>query len=375
MSKDLRANIIINNYNYGRFLAEAIDSALNQTYVNTEVIVVDDGSTDNSGEIIASYNDRIIPVLKENGGQSSAFNAGFSVSRGDIVIFLDSDDVLLRSAVEKAVPFFHDPDIVKVHWPLWIIDEQGRNTEQVIPANLPEGDLREALIREGPSCCPSPPTSGNAWSHSFLKRVFPISEMDYRLCADGFLFTLAMAFGPIKRILEPQGFYRVHGLNNYQCKAFGEKLILGLRSHDQQFLALKGLFHEQGISVDLEAWKRNSWFYRLRLAINEIEELIPLKEDFVLVDENKLGLDAIASRRAIPFLERDGQFWGRPPENQTAINELRRLRQSGASFMVFAWTAFWWLDYYSGLNHHLRSKYKCVLENDRIVVFDLRTEL
>lgn len=74
------ASIIIDNYNYGRFLADAINSALAQTYQHTEVIVVDDGSTDNSREIISQYGDRIRPVLKENGGQGSAFNAGFEAS-------------------------------------------------------------------------------------------------------------------------------------------------------------------------------------------------------------------------------------------------------------------------------------------------------
>ena len=63
------ASILINNYNYGRFLGKAIDSALSQTYENLEVIVVDDGSTDGSLEIIASYGDRISSVLKKNGGR------------------------------------------------------------------------------------------------------------------------------------------------------------------------------------------------------------------------------------------------------------------------------------------------------------------
>jgi glycosyltransferase involved in cell wall biosynthesis len=57
------------NYNYGSFYKQAIDSALDQTYLHTEVIAVDDGSTDNSQEIITSYGNRIIPVLKENGGR------------------------------------------------------------------------------------------------------------------------------------------------------------------------------------------------------------------------------------------------------------------------------------------------------------------
>src|SRR5579862_7959674 len=112
------ASIIINNYNYGRFLPEAIDSALQQTYPHTEVIVVDDGSTDRSREIIAAYGDRIIPVLKENGGQTSAVNSGFAASHGDVVLFLDADDALEPSAVEQAVRALDDTVTVKAHWPM-----------------------------------------------------------------------------------------------------------------------------------------------------------------------------------------------------------------------------------------------------------------
>ena len=71
------ASIIITSYNYERFLPRAIDSALQQTYPSKEIIVVDDGSTDNSRHIINSYGDRIIPSFKENGGLNSATNAGF----------------------------------------------------------------------------------------------------------------------------------------------------------------------------------------------------------------------------------------------------------------------------------------------------------
>lgn len=92
-------SIIINNYNYSQFLGEAIDSALSQTYPNTEVIVVDDGSTDNSQHLIASYATQILPLLKNNGGQASALNAGFRISRGEIIIFLDADDYLFPYAV------------------------------------------------------------------------------------------------------------------------------------------------------------------------------------------------------------------------------------------------------------------------------------
>jgi hypothetical protein len=76
----------------------------------------------------------------------------------------------------------------------------------------------------------------------------------------------------------------------------------------------------------------------------------------------------------VPFLERNGQFYGPPSDDATAISELERLRVAGASFIAFAWPAFWWLDYYSGLHQHLRSNFRCVLENDRVVLFDLRSK-
>src|SRR5215211_5807628 len=84
-------SIIITSYNYARFLPAAIESALAQCYPQIEVLVVDDGSTDSSREIIAQYQsrNRVVPVLKEHGGEASAMNAGFARSQGAIVIFLD----------------------------------------------------------------------------------------------------------------------------------------------------------------------------------------------------------------------------------------------------------------------------------------------
>ena len=88
----MKASILVNNYNYGRYLRQCIDSACAQTYRDIEIIVVDDGSTDNSQEIIASYGSEIVPLFKENGGQASCLDAGFSRSCGDVIFFLDSDD-------------------------------------------------------------------------------------------------------------------------------------------------------------------------------------------------------------------------------------------------------------------------------------------
>ena len=102
------ATIIITSYNYAAYVGRAIDSALAQTYPQVEVIVVDDGSRDGSAEIIAQYGNRIGSLLKANSGQASAWNAGFNLSHGDVICFLDSDDVLLPTAMEKAMCAFRE---------------------------------------------------------------------------------------------------------------------------------------------------------------------------------------------------------------------------------------------------------------------------
>src|SRR6202167_4054060 len=99
---DPLVSIIIDNFNYARFIRAAIDSALAQSYAQVEVIVVDDGSTDNSRDVISSYGNRVSAVFKPNGGHASAFNAGFRASRGSIVMFLDAYQALLPTAGEDA---------------------------------------------------------------------------------------------------------------------------------------------------------------------------------------------------------------------------------------------------------------------------------
>src|SRR4051812_20304329 len=161
------ASVIVNNHNYGRFLPFAIDSALAQTYRPLEVIVVDDGSTDDSRDIISGYLPHIQPVLKSNGGQASALNAGFAASHGDVVLFLDADDVLFPSAVSNAVSLLSEAGISKVQWPLEVIDQAGSRTGERRPSQpAPEGDFRQQVLERGPSNVPSSPTSGNAWRAS-----------------------------------------------------------------------------------------------------------------------------------------------------------------------------------------------------------------
>jgi hypothetical protein len=148
----------------------------------------------------------------------------------------------------------------------------------------------------------------------------------------------------------------------------------GLRRSRGDFVCL--VRSEDALRADaVEAAIADDWgeHILIRRSIRELETLIPTGDGYILVDENRWGLpETVVGRRRIPFLERDGQYWGKPPDDETAIRELERLRASGAQFMVFGWPALWWLDYYQGLRDYLRAHFSCVLENKRLVLFDLR---
>jgi glycosyltransferase involved in cell wall biosynthesis len=212
-------DIVVNNHNYARFVSEAVESALAQTHEGVTVIVVDDGSTDGSQDVIRSFGERIVPVLKENGGQASAFAAGLAVSRGEIVIFLDADDMLAPDAAERiAAAFRAEPELAKVHYRLAVIDEAGRPTGELKPSPhiaLPSGDLRDAELRF-PFDLARPATSGNAFSAAALRSIRPIRDCGDRLGADWYVVHLTALCGPVGAIDNALAAYRVHGGNLHE---------------------------------------------------------------------------------------------------------------------------------------------------------------
>jgi hypothetical protein len=219
MKHDLSVEVIINNFNYGRFLSAAIDSALAQTHPAVRVIVVDDGSTDESRAVISRYGERIVPVLKENGGQASALNAGFAHSAGDVVIFLDSDDVLLPHAASMVVDAFHQsPGAAKVQYRMEVIDGNGSRTGVLKPAphlSMPSGDLRRHELAL-PFDLGWLPTSANAFPARILERILPVPENDFPVLADYYLVHLTPLFGSVVSLPVVAGQYRVHGANSYE---------------------------------------------------------------------------------------------------------------------------------------------------------------
>jgi glycosyltransferase involved in cell wall biosynthesis len=211
----LRVSIVINNFNYDRYIASCIESALNQTYRNIEVIVSDDGSTDDSQAVIESFGASIIATFKSNGGQASALNAGYKKSTGTLVIFLDADDLLKPHCVAEIVRHWR-PDFMKLHFNLEVIDASGKAVGCLyMKSPLPRGDLREHLLTRGTVA--SMGMSGNVFARTFLEQVMPMPEVGWERGADTYLFNLATLTGQVGAIDEALGGYRVHG-NNVSAK-------------------------------------------------------------------------------------------------------------------------------------------------------------
>ncbi|GAB4136237.1 MAG: glycosyltransferase family 2 protein [Cyanobacteria bacterium J069] len=253
-------SVIINNYNYGRFLEQAIESGLQQTYAETEVIVVDDGSRDSSQDIIWSYGDRIIPVIKENGGQASAMNAGFRASKGDIIVFLDADDYLFPHAVETIVSQWQ-ADVAQAQARLESRDAEG-NYIDLYPApeiTFDHGDVTPLLLTKGRYN--TTVTSGTSFSRAVLERILPIPEDDFRISADGYLVAIAPFYGKVLAIEAPLGVRRKHGENLWASSGQEIEISRFRKSlqHDRvRYQALSSTAASLDLTVDHEPGLRDT---------------------------------------------------------------------------------------------------------------------
>jgi hypothetical protein len=114
---------------------------------------------------------------------------------------------------------------------------------------------------------------------------------------------------------------------------------------------------------------------RQRQTAEALARVIPPGEGSVLLVGDPAqwpGAATISGRPALPFVERDGQYWGAPDDDDAAVAELERVKREGAEFIVFSEPDLWWLDYYVGMGERLRSQFQPILENERVVAFDLR---
>lgn len=158
MNRQVVFTVVIPTYNREHFLKRTIDSILSQTFSDFELIIVDDGSVDNTKKLIDTYrDDRIVYIYKENGGQNSAINAGVQNANGEYIAFCDSDDVWMPEKLEKHIQKYREDKEIKVVYNLTGIVKLFDGEQKVILAreDICEGWCYKEVLQQGYLTAPS----------------------------------------------------------------------------------------------------------------------------------------------------------------------------------------------------------------------------
>lgn len=420
-----RVSIGLPVYNGQNFMGQAIESLLAQTFEDFELIISDNASTDRTEEICCTFaaHDKRIRYIRnaENIGLVRNYNQVFTLSYGEYFKWADHDDMCRQDFLMRCVQALDEnPSVVLAYTRALTIDTTGRPIKEWGPRPELTSPRVEIRFRRALKQEETFPQQGLIRAEVLRKTglLGKYPESDIVLLAEISLY------GPFMEIPEPvfllrehpQRTVRTHDWQNPHTmlawmdpthRKFFNIPELGLlgnlvsavhraplswptiwRCYREVYRWLKsrkgGLSRDlvlaathfpgfgQVISRSYQKYQQFTWNTRLRRSAKDVASVIPSKGNFILVDEAKLPADLFGDRRTTPFLERDGQYWGSPPDDETAIREFERLRRSGATFIVFTWPTFWWLKFYSELNRHLRSRFRCVMENTRLVIFDLR---
>jgi len=226
-------SVLMANYNYARYIGEAIESVLAQTYQQFELIVCDDGSTDDSREEIARYiqqDPRVRLITKQNGGIASALNAAYGASQGAIFCLLDADDLFHREKIDKVVSAFRSSggSGVCLHRILKMYSD-GRSVGCPLPVVFTEGWVGPEALRGGgiPGNLPSrtfPEASGMSFRREVMEALFPLPT-SLRAMADGYLCYAAQFITAFCTLRETLAQLRIHGQNTNSAGEYNAEIV------------------------------------------------------------------------------------------------------------------------------------------------------
>jgi hypothetical protein len=269
-------SVLMLSYNHERYIAQAIESVLGQTHGDLELVVVDDGSADDSRSVIESFGSRLVSVFKKNGGQASALNIAFERSRGELLCLMDSDDLFARTKVQEVVAAARAmPDAAMIQHQLQLVDQAGVPIHAPFPRRVPHGDLRSRARRSG-GWFPHIVSSGLAFRRSYADRLFPIpgwhtvrvrsGERRIKTFPDTYLSGPARLLAPVAGIQAPLASYRIHGAN----EALQAGLLDRLVQYEAETEILATVMRERfGQPVELQL-DRHVDYQLLRCAAREI---------------------------------------------------------------------------------------------------------
>ena len=302
-------SVLMSNHNYGRYIGEAIESVLSQTYPKLELIVCDDGSTDDSCTIIQDYatrDPRLTFLRKENGGQASGYNATFRLSRGQIICFIDADDVYLSIKLERIVRAFRShPNCGFVGHKLIRVDEQRRLlglSPLFVP--MPTGWHGENALKNSGFVHYIAPGGGLGLRREIAEIIFPLPETGLLArYGDGSPMRLAPFLTPLVAIEEGLAEWRCHGSNQGHIRKLTTDHLKRELDSYQQFWRHQRLFLEQyqpEAALELMPLEMNTHVAEMHYTLARLE-----KKDVLLRWRNLIwGRAAQRNRRSYRSL-----FW------------------------------------------------------------------
>jgi len=282
--------VLIDTFNHERFLEEALTSVLEQDFPreDTEILVVDDGSTDRTAEIALKFAPRIRLIRKENGGQASAFNAAIPEAGGEIVAFLDGDDWWAPGKLKRVAEALAGDTSLGIigHGIILVHRDASQQTETLregfrFRANTPEGArlfrLRRSLMG----------TSRMTIRTSLLRTIGEVPEA-LRIQADEYLFTLAAALADVRILAEALTYYRYHEDNGFQLAAVNPARLRNKQvSLDALAKSLAGQLEKHGIdraSSTLITGAVQAEADQIRLVLDGGSPLETLRTEWTLYD-------------------------------------------------------------------------------------------
>lgn len=245
--------VLITTYNYGRYIQDAIDSVVAQNLPDgdLEIIVVDDGSTDDTGQRIERYGSRVQYYPKTNGGQASALNLGLSKAKGDIVCLLDADDLFMAGKISRVVAAFgRDSRLGLVYHRMlqWNCSANQSVEDEFSPVSGSIRENPERFVHYRPAT-----TSCVSFRRAVLAPLLPIPE-SIRMNADCFLVALVPFLAPVKAIPEFLTTYRIHGANAY----YSDKLQDVMEVHSRRAAIWERVITEMNAWLDAHGLTNDS---------------------------------------------------------------------------------------------------------------------
>ena len=211
-------SVLITCFNYGAYVGQAMDSALEQTYPPGEIIVSDDASQDNSCDVVESYIGRGLPIQllrNPHGGMAANLNAAYCHCSGDIICLLDADDTFLPGKIEAVVEAFraHPRAGFAIHRASLVDNQKRARGIYPLLSALPSGDCAQITYDNSGILMGLPPTTNLALRREVADRIFPI-PVEYTGYAEQMIHRLAPLMTELCAVDAPLARWRLHGQND-----------------------------------------------------------------------------------------------------------------------------------------------------------------